>query len=240
MAETPADGPLCGGAWRPLALRPSSPNVRAWSACLERTEEDLRRLRKWLDRAELERASSFRGKAHRDSFIAARGLLRGALGELLSVAPDRIELHYSGTGKPFLAGEPLEFNLAHSGPTAVLAVSSHGPVGIDVEGIREVPDALALADRFLPAPEGFTLRRSTAENRSALFLRFWTAAEALLKADGAGLGGLETLPSLLDRHREGFVLSQSVRWRGRTWRLSEAPFPERMVAVAFRSADGNK
>jgi 4'-phosphopantetheinyl transferase len=240
MSESPGGRPLCGGAWRPLALRPAAPTVRAWSACLERTEEDLLRLASWLDAGELDRAASFREKIHRESFVAARGLLRCALGELLSVAPGRIELWYSPTGKPSLTGESLEINLSHSGLAAVLAVSSDGPVGIDVEVIREVPDALALADRFLPAPEGLALRSCPPADRSALFLRFWTAAEALLKADGAGLSGLETLPSVLAPGGGVVRLAEIVRWRGRAWRLREAASLELRIAVAFASADGAK
>jgi 4'-phosphopantetheinyl transferase len=63
-------------------------------------------------------------------------------------------------------------------------VASSEPVGIDLESLRPVSPALYAR---LAGQGEWALGRRMDE---ALFLRFWTAKEAVLKAVGKGLAGL--------------------------------------------------
>ena len=76
------------------------------------------------------------------------------------------------------------WSLSHSG-RYVAAVVAPCAVGIDIEEIRNVPDELknqiaSRAEWQLPA----------VDRQPALFFRYWTAKEAVLKATGHGLSGL--------------------------------------------------
>ena len=87
-------------------------------------------------------------------------------------------------GKPRLAGGELELNVAHSGAWALIAITTAGPVGVDVEEHRAMPDAAALAARFFTAAEAQAVAVATAPDR---FFRIWTRKEAWAKAQGLGL-----------------------------------------------------
>ena len=86
-------------------------------------------------------------------------------------------------GKPHLPGGPW-FNISHSGSRAVCAVSTSGPVGIDVEQCRPIT-----LDDYLPVlspAEVSRIRTSPDTNRA--FFELWTAKESVSKADGRGFG----------------------------------------------------
>ena len=82
----------------------------------------------------------------------------------------------------------IHFNLAHSGDLALLAITRVGPVGIDVERIREVKDAADLVARFFCARENELFQRLPAIEKPGAFFNLWTRKEALLKATGEGIG----------------------------------------------------
>lgn len=66
---------------------------------------------------------------------AGRDLLDFVLREYYHIGA--YELKRTELGKPYIEGEPVHFNLSHSGGVAVLAVSD-GPVGVDVEPMRDI------------------------------------------------------------------------------------------------------
>jgi 4'-phosphopantetheinyl transferase len=69
-----------------------------------------------------------------------------------------------------------------------VAVSGIGPVGVDVEVVRDLP-VLALARRWLTATETAWLEARPEPQRAAAFLLLWTQKEAVGKALGTGLRG---------------------------------------------------
>jgi 4'-phosphopantetheinyl transferase len=81
----------------------------------------------------------------------------------------------------------LHFNLAHSGELALLALTRAGEVGVDVERIRPMPDALELAARFFSPREVAALQTVPPDDANAAFFRLWTRKEAWLKATGEGI-----------------------------------------------------
>lgn len=81
-------------------------------------------------------------------------------------------------GRPYIAGHPHwqgDFNLSHSGNWIVLAVTTIGRVGIDVEEIKPVSEDVmvyALSE---------TERQLVSHQPLHVFYEFWTLKEALFK-----------------------------------------------------------
>ena len=68
----------------------------------------------------------------------------------------------------------------------LLAVRQDAPVGVDVEPVRPLPEAMLIACRWFSAPEIRWIAAS--DDRDRAFLRCWVCREAFLKATGEGLG----------------------------------------------------
>jgi 4'-phosphopantetheinyl transferase len=161
--------------------------VYVWSVPLD-GEHHMAADRALLSAAELERANRFVTADLRRRFILARAALRRVVGRCMHVPPETLEFELGPHGKPSLreAGT-LQFNLSHSGELALIAVTSMDPVGVDVEQIREVHDAEAIAARFFSDAEQHQFRMLAAEDRMRGFFRCWTRKEAFIKATGEGL-----------------------------------------------------
>ena len=98
-------------------------------------------------------------------------------------------LFQSETGKPYFADLPLHFNLSHT-DTLVCAALSASPVGVDAQTLTTASDAVVR--RVLSAGEQQLL--AAADDKAALFTRFWTQKEAYAKQTGEGLSrGFSTL-----------------------------------------------
>ena len=148
------------------------------------------RLEDFLDSAESARSASFRSQPARQRFIGAHVLLRTVLGEFVGVAPQNLRFDRGPCGKPRLASnatDSVSFSLSHSGELALVAISATSEVGVDVERIRPIPEALGIAARVFDASSCTALREAAPEHRDATFLRHWTRLEALAKATGRGL-----------------------------------------------------
>ena len=135
-------------------------SVHVWQADLEQIPERLTAL---LGDEERARAASILPPSARRLWPRSRALLRLLLARYSGQPADSLELQPGTFGKPRLARDAqLHFNLSHSGPLALYALSREGPVGVDVE---------------------------RAGRRPAAFLRDWTRREAAVKCLGTGLGG---------------------------------------------------
>ena len=165
----------------------SERHIHIWRVSLESPDEQLPEMRGLLDDYERTRADRFKFDRHRRRFIVGRAALRRLLGMYLGVEPDRLVFQYSGHGKPSLADCPLSFNVSNSHELALLAFTRGRRVGIDVEHLRPMPDALKLAARFFAAAETDALRAAPDELVQSVFFRTWTRKEAILKASGEGL-----------------------------------------------------
>lgn len=144
-----------------------------------------------LDEHERARLAAFRRPADAARYLAAHALVRITLAERLGIAPAAIVLDRTCRcgkphGKPRLAlphADAAHFSLTHSGERVGVALSGAGPVGLDVEQLRELTDLEALAAHALSPTE---LRRPPPLDAGS-FLQLWTRKEALLKATGEGL-----------------------------------------------------
>lgn len=162
--------------------------VATWS--LSEPSEVVDSLFTLLSEDERNRAAAFVRDEPRRRFIVARGRLRERLGERIGVAPAEVVFRYGPNGKPEVEG--VHFNVAHTGDLALCAIAA-APVGVDVERIRPMKNAAALAERWFHAEE--VERIAGAAHPLTEFFRTWTMKEAALKLVGVGVG--ESLPRVL-------------------------------------------
>lgn len=174
---------------RPCAIRisPQLPGVRVLASGLTLPRDRLEQLARTLSREERARAERLATPLLRRRFVAARGLLRELLAELLGLAPQGVSISTGERGKPFVAGGPA-FNLAHSGGLAVYAFGEENEVGVDVERVRTLAQRDRVAAEVFTSTEQRALRQVKSEHRDRAFAQIWTRQEARLKAAGAGLG----------------------------------------------------
>lgn len=148
-----------------------------------------------LDAGERVRAGRFVFERHRRWYTAARTSLRVILGAYLGIEAKEVPIEIAPLGRPRLAASgaqavsapSLDFNLSHCDALALVAVARCGPLGVDVEQVRTMDDALALAQRHFVADEIERVARASGAARDAAFFTCWTRKEAVLKSTGAGL-----------------------------------------------------
>jgi 4'-phosphopantetheinyl transferase len=195
--------------WDPEALLgrteplfPPKARVQVWSFSLEGSAAVIQYCRDCLSSAERHRADRFVFPRDRIHHTIAHGVLRHLLGRYLSVAPGSLGFSASPTGKPALlhpAGTALHFNLSHSDERALLGVSADHEMGVDLEKVRSNIEALAISRHYFFGSEREAIESAPLETRDNVFFRYWVAKEAVLKAQGVGLG----FP--LDRFRVDFL-----------------------------------
>jgi 4'-phosphopantetheinyl transferase len=153
--------------------------------------EEVCTLRARLCGDERRRADRFRFDRDRRRFIVARARLRELLAARLDVTPEAIEFAYGKNGKPGLAQRYADsgwrFNVAHCDDVAVYAFSRDSDIGVDMEAIRPVREADAIAALFFSRREYAAYSALAQRDRPLGFLECWTRKEAVVKALGDGL-----------------------------------------------------
>lgn len=157
-------------------------------------------------------------------------LTRYALRDLLSfyapdIAPAAWAFSRTEAGKPVVSGpvSQLSFNLSHADGMMVMAFSSDGEVGIDIEHGDRAVNAEALSARYFTDAEHQQLMSSPAADRVSRFLEIWTLKEACVKASGLGLSRAlrqyefilqdDTGLSMIEHARPDTTGDLSVRWQ---------------------------
>ncbi|MBX2998052.1 MAG: 4'-phosphopantetheinyl transferase superfamily protein [Caldilineaceae bacterium] len=166
--------------------------VSIWLCSLERLAAQADAYAPFLNTEERRRADRFHCARDRHRFVIGRAVLRLILGEVVGELPTQIMLGYGAYGKPYLLNQPasedLRFNLAHAAGVAIYAVARGREVGIDLEDVRPLSDAAAIAERFFAPVEVAAFRTVLGTADEALaFFNAWTRKEAFLKALGDGL-----------------------------------------------------
>jgi 4'-phosphopantetheinyl transferase len=165
-------------------------DVQLWVVSLD-DPGALARVSPHLSPEEAARARRFLSPEHGRRFTVARGVLRAILGSCLDRPPADVELEYEPHGRPRVGGADagrVRFNLSHSCEVALVAVTRARAVGVDVERVRPVPNAPAIARRYFAVAEQAAFAAAPEAEASRAFLSGWTRTEAFLKAIGLGLG----------------------------------------------------
>lgn len=187
-----------------------------------------------LDRAERARSRRFRQVGDRRRYVVSHAAMRVLLARCLDVRPEAVRYLRSAEGKPRLAPGlgPLQFSLSHSGGIGLIAVTRNRPVGVDVEQVRDVPDALLVAEQHFTAAETDALGSLPPDARRAAFLRCWTHKEAVIKATGEGLSrALNSFELELTAASVTLQRFDGLPGVGCGWSLTELPTPSGYAAA---------
>ncbi|MBM7085762.1 MULTISPECIES: 4'-phosphopantetheinyl transferase family protein [Micromonospora] len=125
-----------------------------------------------------------------DGRATARALLVETAAAMAGTPPGAVAVEHTAAGAPVLGGVATGWHtsVSHTRGLVAVAVSRHGPVGIDVEALRPVP-ALPLSRRWFAPEDTDWLRGRPVERLGVDFLALWTGKEAVAKLYGTGLRG---------------------------------------------------
>jgi 4'-phosphopantetheinyl transferase len=178
------------GMTGPLRIEPDT--IHVWSFALEGPPAFVDVCRGSLSSEERQRADRFVFARDRVYHTIAHGVLRHLLSRYCGLAPGSLDFDISAAGKPSLhargaTSAPLRFNLSHSNGRALLGVSDQ-ELGIDLERVRSNIESLEISRHYFFGSEREAIERAAPVARDSLFFRYWVAKEAVLKAQGIGLG----------------------------------------------------
>ena len=182
----PTDHPRWPTPAEPVALEPDDAHL--WRVSLTASDESVEAFAQTLSADERLRADSFHFEKLRRRFIIGRGVLRTLLGQYLGRAPADLVFVYGPHGKPSLMGclpaRSIYFNVSQSEDVALIALTSTGEIGVDVEHVRAISEWPEIAEHILTHD-----RDAAPPSNLADFFHEWTRHEARVKAAGLGLGG---------------------------------------------------
>jgi 4'-phosphopantetheinyl transferase len=166
-------------------------DLHFWRVRLNQTDGHIQQLQQILSDDERLRAERFRFDRDRRRFIVSHGMLRLIIGDYIDREPSRLQFYYGHRGKPYLmpslGNVPLQFNLTHSKEIALYAFTSSREIGIDVEYVRDMPDAEKIALTTFSLLENKMLQSLPEYQRQEAFFNCWVRKEAYIKAIGNGL-----------------------------------------------------
>jgi 4'-phosphopantetheinyl transferase len=137
-----------------------------------------------LDATERGRRENLRNPPDQARFVVAAALLRLVVAANLQVAPVAVEVDRTCDrcgaphGRPRIPGSDLHVSVSHAGSRVAIALTRLGPVGVDVEQIKDL-DPFPLARQVLGPGEAV---RDVAD-----FFITWSRKESVVKAVGDGL-----------------------------------------------------
>jgi 4'-phosphopantetheinyl transferase len=211
--------------------------VHLWRIDLASVAGGEQRWAQVLSEDELGRAARFHFERDRRHFTATRALLRIILASYVEADPQALRFRYSDKEKPSLISEraenAVEFNVSHSGTTALLAFARGRALGVDVEQMRENFDHAAIAARFFSTHERRQLAALAPSERYRGFFRCWTRKEAYIKAVGTGL----SLPlhqfdvSLKPEDENALLSTRPDGTEAARWSMREVPAGDGYVAA---------
>jgi 4'-phosphopantetheinyl transferase len=164
--------------------------VEVWPIELDREPHAVDRSALLLDARELADACARVKPRDRTQLIVARAARRQILARHLDIDPAKLTYRVDRWGRPTLDprhGSSLRFSSARSGHRAVVATTHARSVGIDLELLRPISEATAIASAWFDAETCEQLANDPVAGDARGFLSRWTALEATLKATGRGL-----------------------------------------------------
>ena len=229
------------GQWKstPEDYRMDTNAVHVWRAYFELALVSNRKFVESISEEETERAQRFVRQSDRDRYVFAHGMLRSILGTYVGCAPQKLLFADNQYHKPFLEESAnrndLQFNLSHSEDLTLIAVSRGTAVGIDVERMRRIPDALQIVNRFFSLDERRYLNSLPPAEFEEGFFACWTAKEAFLKGIGKGLSHpLENFSIILSNGESvGLVNNGDDSVNAYSWKIVRlSPGPDYAGALA--------
>lgn len=191
--------------------------------------EELRQLaRDALVGDEGQRADNAGTEQRRDELILGRGLLRLTLRHLNSenaTAP----ITLGKRGAPVFGGSNApRFSISHAPGLVMVAISTHGALGVDVDMRGRKLSVTRLARRVLDEVELAYFQALDEPAQSLALIDAWVGKEAVLKALGTGVNGVTRTVRVLGDN--GVVSHQDAAGDRHRWYVSWLPLHERWRA----------
>jgi 4'-phosphopantetheinyl transferase len=185
---TDRPGEAVGG--RGGVVPPGASTVRVWIIPVDVPPDTAARCRDVLDGSERARAAAFLSPRDQQRFTVAHGALRILAGRELQTRSAELTWTVGRYGKPELAPpwSWLHTSLSHSADMIAVAISTGGPVGVDIQHLAPGLDPVGLSARFFPPDEaGYVAAGRDAGARADRFAHLWARKEAVVKAVGGRL-----------------------------------------------------
>ena len=215
--------------------------IHVWTALVDehRATADLLAI---LSREESAQAAQFSFERDRMRFIQAHGIVREILSNYLDADAATLVFARTHHGKPYLiprANDPhLEFSVSRSSNCCMLAVQLDHSIGIDIEKVRDLPQAIDIVQSYFTPVESKALSALRGAARRDAFFALWTHKEAMVKGLGislaAHLGRIEfDLDPIGGLRLVAWDRDQSVAQKWSVVRLDPAPGYVAAIASAY-------
>jgi 4'-phosphopantetheinyl transferase len=151
----------------------------------------------------IKKARSYMFEKDACNFLLGKVLLLKGMRKLGYLNIDLNDMRFNEFSKPYF-NNGFSFNISHSGHYVVCALSKTCNLGIDLEEIKSIQ-----FEHFINCfSETEWLYLINAANPLTVFYKFWTKKEAVIKADGKGLGIPLSSVGVIDNR----VLINSCNW----------------------------
>ena len=216
--------------------------IHVWTAHLVDEHRATADLLAILSGEESAQAAQFSFERDRMRFIQAHGIVRQILSNYLDADAATLVFARTHHGKPYLiprANDPhLEFSVSRSSNCCMLAVQLDHSIGIDIEKVRDLPQAIDIVQSYFTPVESKALSALRGAARRDAFFALWTHKEAMVKGLGislaAHLGRIEfDLDPIGGLRLVAWDGDQSVAQRWSVVRLDPAPGYVAAIASAY-------
>lgn len=117
--------------------------------------------------------------------VVGRKLLAEALFKEKGISIHNCKIEKNSYGKPFLKNyEDISYNISHSNDIIVLAFSTCGAIGVDVEFVKN--NYFDVMEEVFTRQEINWINSSDKEQKLERFFTIWTRKEAVIKGIGTG------------------------------------------------------
>lgn len=117
----------------------------------------------------------------------ARNFVTARASEFTGLSVSEIQYLNNQHGKPYIAGNPIYFNVSHCGSVIAAAFCTE-EIGVDIEFVREYSEAV-VRRYFTDDEKAYMNGMVDIEQCRERFFEIWTAKEAFLKLYGVGISG---------------------------------------------------
>jgi len=137
-----------------------------------------------ISRKTRERCHRFKREENALHTLYGELILRHVLTQQFAFKNDEVEILKKESGKPYIKGFPIHYNISHSKDYVACAFSEQ-EVGIDIELVREVD--LKIAKNYFCQSECDDLFAKGSDQRVDYFFALWTLKESYMKWSGRGM-----------------------------------------------------
>lgn len=224
-------------------MKPSFNNneIHVWRIVLDRQPDRVAHYETLISEKEREKAAHAKVPGIKEDRIIAAGALREVLSHYLKIDPQKIEYSYGEQGKPYIHGSDVYFNISHTQGLLLIAVTTIGQVGIDVECVNRTADLREITQRYFTKNESAALFSLNEADFQKAFCRCWTQKEAFVKASGVGLlRALNSFEVSVGENEPKLLSIEGDTLRAKEWSLLEIDIGEAYIAtVAIRAQQKN-